>query len=150
MTATRSTGDFVLYRPRHNLRIVGIVGSIGKISLANRRGAFSRFPHISHCHDAATVYICAEGETGHQALFSGPQSGLVEVVGGFNKGFSCCRIWGAVSAPRVGQNLSLTASCAQRGCGLVGANSDTLVYHPLYRIRTAVAGPDIGKTRENS
>ena len=85
VTATRSTGDFVLYRPRHNLRIVGIVGSIGKISPANRRGPSSRFPHISHCHGAGTVCIYAEGETGHQALFSGPQSGLVEVVGGFNK-----------------------------------------------------------------
>ena len=58
--AACSAGDFVLYRPRYSLRVVGIGGNIGKISLASGRGASSRFPHIFHRHDAGTIGVRSE------------------------------------------------------------------------------------------
>ena len=141
VTAARSAGNFVLYRPSHSLRVVGIGGNIGKISLASGRGASRRFPHVFHRHGAGTVYIWSKGGTRHKTLFSGPQSRLIEVIGGFNicKRIRCCRLRRAVSAPQESQNLRLAASRAGGECGLTGAAGDVFFNRPSYCVRKVVA-----------
>ena len=84
--AARPAGDFFLYRPSHSLRIVRVAGDISKISLASGRGASCRLPHIFHRHGAGAVCICAGGGPGHQALFSGPQSCFIKIIGTLNIG----------------------------------------------------------------
>ena len=91
--AACSAGDFILYRPRHSLRVVGAGGNIGKISLISGHGASRRFPHIFHRHGTGTVCICAEGGTGHQTLFSGPQSRFIKIIGSLNIGEGIRRRW---------------------------------------------------------
>ena len=102
VTAARSAGNLVLYRPRYSLRIVRIGGNVGEAGLCGRRGASSRLPQVFHGHGAGTIGVRSEGRTGHQTLFRGPQRGLVEVISGFNirEGIRRCRLWRAVSAPQ--------------------------------------------------
>lgn len=84
VTATRSAGDFILYRPRHSLRIVRAGGNIVKLSIVGSRRTSSRFPHIFHRHGAGTIGVRSEGGTGDQPLFSGPQSRFIKIIGSLN------------------------------------------------------------------
>ena len=129
------------------MRIVGVSENIGKISLASGRGASSRFPNVVHRHGAGTVCICVESGTGHQTLFSGPQSYFIKIIGGLNVGewVIVCRRWGAASAPQENQNLRLTASCVGGERGLAGAAGDILFNRPLYCVHEVVAGFHIGE-----
>lgn len=142
LAAAGAAGDLLIYSPRYRLRVVRIGGNIGKAGLLRRRRATGQLPEVFHGHGAGTVGISAEGGTGHQALFSGPQSRFIEVVGGFNirEGVSRGRLWRAVRAPQEGQNLRLTASCARRKFAVTGAAGDLLIHSPLNRVRKVVAG----------
>lgn len=94
VTAARSASNLVLYRPCYSLRIVRIGGNVGEAGLCRRRGASSHFLEVFYGHSAGTIGVCSKGGAGHQTLFSGPQSRLIEVISGFNirEGIRRCRL----------------------------------------------------------
>lgn len=151
VAAASSAGDFVVYRPRYGLRIVRIGGNIGEVGLCGRRGASCRLPQVFHGHGAGTIGVRSEVRTGHQTLFSGSQSRLIEVIGGFNirEGIRRCRLRGTVRALQEGQNLRLTASCAGREGGRAGAASDFLLRSPQNRVSVVVIGFYIGEVSDS-
>ena len=81
VAASCAAGNLLLHGPSHSLRIVRAGGNIVKLSIVGSRRTSRRFPHIFHRHGAGAVCICVEGGAGHQALFSGPQSRFIKIIG---------------------------------------------------------------------
>lgn len=140
-------GDAVLHGPRHSLRVIRAGGYIVKLSIVGGRRTSRRFPHILHRGSAGTGRRRTERRTGYHTLFSGPQCGLVIIIGGLDicKGAIDGWLRGTAGPPQEGQNLRPVAGSAGRERGLAGAAGNVLLHSPLYRVGVVIGGLHVGE-----